>query len=121
MSLPATLQPLPMRNSRLQAEPDALLRRKLDITVREARDALARMSATSPEHEHLTAGIDALLVRLGTVRDECALRARLASDLLRRGNDAGAQETLANIAAICGRGDERHALTMKAPSHGRPL
>jgi len=119
MSMPATIQPLAQGHR--QARPSAPLRRQLDITVREARDALARMSATSPEHEHLAAGIDALLVRLGTVRDECAIRARLASDLLRRGNDAGAQDTLANIAAICGRSDERHTLTVKAPTQGRPL
>ena len=121
MNLPITTQPLTLNSIHPHAQPDAPTRSKLEITVREARDALARMGAESPEHAHLAAAIDALLVRLDTVRDESLMRAQFATGQLRNGNVAGAQRSVANIALVCGRRDDRHALTLQASTNGRPL
>ena len=121
MNLPATFQPTALTDDRPQPHPGMPLRAQLEVTVREARDALARMGATSPEHAHLAAGIEALLVRLDTVRDECLFRAQIATTKLSGGDASGAQETSANIAVVCGRQDDRHALTLKASGRGRLL
>jgi hypothetical protein len=114
MNLPATFQPTALTDNRPQPHPGMPLRAQLEVTVREARDALARMGATSPEHGHLAAGIEALLVRLDTVRDECLFRTQIATSKLRSGDPTGAQETLANILTICGKRGERHTLTVNA-------
>jgi hypothetical protein len=121
MNLPATFQPTASPESRPQPHPSVPLRPQLEVTVREARDALVRMGAESPEHAHLAAAIDALLVRLDTVRDESLMRAQFAAGQLRNGNVIGAQRSVANIALVCGRRDDRHALTLQASTNGRPL
>jgi len=108
-------------DSRDQARSDAPLPPQVQITVREARDALHAMAEASPDHAQLAAVVDALLVRLDTIRDECLFRAQFATGKLRGGDVTGAQETLANIVTVCGKRDERHTLTVKTPTQGRSL
>lgn len=114
MNCPASFTPLMVVDSSAEARTDAPLRPQVEITVDEARAALATMAEASPDHAQLAAVVDALLVRLDTVRDECLFRAQIATTKLRGGDASGAQETLANIVTVCGKRGERHTLTVNA-------
>ena len=71
--------------------------RAASVTVSEARQALARMAAQSPEHERLAEVVSALLVRLDTIRDEAHFAASMARQRIDAGDLHGAGRSVDNV------------------------
>lgn len=77
------------------------------VSVDQVRLALAEIGRRYPELEQAMTVADKMLVRLDTIRDECALQ---ASQL--RGEGDAAERVRANIETMCGHWGEPHSLYM---------
>lgn len=84
------------------------------VTVSEARAALARMAAQSPEHEHLAEVVSALLVRLDTIRDETHFAAALTRQRIDGGDLHAAGRSIDNVLALANCRGARHHLMLRS-------
>ena len=86
---------------------------RCSVTVSEVISALYTAGRANPEYADLAAIASNLLVRLDTIRDEVALRAKFGSADLAGGQADRARQALASIERMCGKRRRRFDLEVR--------